>query len=200
MTAPRDNPFRVDRVSALPFLADATRPADDPERVADRLLALRQGALVGPHGSGKSTLLRSVGAVLSERGNVVITAGLPGSASRAQRAKLIHHVAELAGDTPLSAAFVLVDGFEQLSSAQRAAFYRRCPCLLVTAHSTRHLPPLIQLRPTLRTLDAVLHELLGGAASPEFAAVAYAEFARHGGNVRETLFSLYDHWDTVGRQ
>ena len=177
MRSPRDNPFRVDRVTALPFVGG------DVSAIADRLLALGRGAIVGPHGVGKSTLMHDVGRMLNERGVRTITVGLSGSASSAERAGAVNAVAAAPPE-----AFVLFDGYEQLTWPERRRA-RRHARLLVTAHRPTRLPTLLTLRPTTATLDAVLSTL--GVAPT---AAAHAAFARHRGDVRETLMTLYDAW------
>jgi DNA replication protein DnaC len=176
---PRQNPFRVDRVTALPFLG-----ADVPA-LALRFCELNQAALVGPHGAGKSTLLRSIGTTLAEQGHRVRTLTLPGSATSIQRRVLLR--------SPIDEAdIVLLDGYEQLTRWQRYQARRRFRRLLVTAHnSSRSLPTLLTIQPTIETLHRVLAGLLG-EVPPDLAVRAEAIFIRHHSDVRQTLFDLYD--------
>ena len=184
MTAPRENPFRIDRVSALPFIFPNSI---DGDALADRFARLGRAAIVGPHGVGKSTLLRSIADRLAERGEPVLRLALPGSAMRREQQAVLDQLRP-----PRPDAAVFIDGYEQLSRWRRHLIHRQCARLLVTAHAVGSLPTLIELRPTLQTLDAVLLHLLGGRIPPAITDVAHAAFARTGGNLRESLFALYD--------
>lgn len=179
MTPPRLNPFRVDCVSALPWLGD------DLETLVSRFLELRQAAIVGPHGVGKSTLLRSIGKTLADRGHAVLALSLPGSATAAQRRAIV--------GTPMKRdAVVLLDGYEQLTHWQRFHARRRFGRLLVTAHApSRSLPTLLTIRPNPKVLHRVLVALLD-PVPPELLSRAEKLLLSHRGDVRQCLFDLYD--------
>ncbi|MGC4030702.1 MAG: ATP-binding protein [Tepidisphaeraceae bacterium] len=199
MIPPRENPFRVDRVSTLPFIG-ANVPA-----LAEAFLKLGRAAIVGQHGTGKSTLLRTLGDYLTEAGYEVKHISLPGSATAAERRAALNfsvgaRPASPEGvDCPSRATqasplqngeVVLFDGFEQLGWLQRRRVLR-WPRLLVTAHAPTRLPTLITLKPTLAELDRVIERLLPDADA-EVRSFARAAFVRHRGDVRATLFDLYD--------
>ena len=181
MRPPRDNPFRVDRVTTLPYVGL------DAAALADRFLRLGRAAIVGPHGVGKSTLMRSIGEMLCDRGLEVVSIVLPGSAARDERVAMLRAIEQSAADSA-----VLLDGYEQLSWIE-ARHVRRCPRLLVTAHRRTLLRPLVTLRPSLDMWQAVLREL-GVAMSPR----EIAAFRRHHGDVREALMTLFDAWAAEG--
>lgn len=180
MRPPRANPFRVDRVTTLPYVGDNTG------ELAKQSLIFGRAAIVGPHGAGKSTLLRAVGDELIARGACVVHVTLPGSADAAARRRGID-AGVSAGD-----AVLLIDGYEQFTPWQSLRL-RRVGRMLVTAHRPSRLPTLAALRPTPATLDALLDRLLP-TVSPATRDVAHAAFARHGGDVRETMMTLYDAW------
>jgi hypothetical protein len=97
------------------------------------------------------------------------------------------------------ANLILVDGYEQLAYWQRLLFRATCRLhgwgLLVTAHSDVGFPTLYQttasLAVTVRVVDALLKPEVGRLAPEQVAAAYHAA----GGDVRETLFRLYDVWE-----
>jgi len=60
-----------------------------------------------------------------------------------------------------------------------------------TAHRPGLLPPLLDCATTRELLEGIVRDLVG----PQEEALPLGElFARHGGNVRESLRELYDVW------
>jgi hypothetical protein len=193
--APRSNPFSAHfvRPGAIPFLFDKGQNAEAlVERLAE---AGWRGQIIGPHGSGKSTLLATLDEPLARGGRRAWSVALHDGGRRmpadwACQAK------------SLSANLIVVDGYEQLSTVSRIRLKARCRRLgwglLVTAHRDVGLTTLFSTAPTLETTQVVVRRLLGDAACmpPRIVAECYAACA---GNVRETLFALYDRWESARR-
>ncbi len=148
-----------------------------------------RGAIVGPHGSGKSTLLHSLLPELERLGRRPICFPLHDGRRRLP--------AELVASFPCDAAtLIVVDGYEQLSRFSRGRLDRLCrrsACgLLVTAHGPTPLVELLRAQTDLSLAQRIVSRLLAarpGCISAE--EVAHA-FAAQSGNLRETLFTLYD--------
>jgi hypothetical protein len=183
------NPFssRWVRPGALPFCFPANETA---ESVVEKLRHHNwRGAIVGPHGGGKSTLLATLLPVIQQRGRSVQWIAL----HNGQR-KLPHKL-----DLSATNSLVVIDGFEQLSWWTRrqiiARTYRRDCGLLVTVHeesAARRLPVLFRTAGELATVRLLIEDFLpphSGLIQPDDVTAA---FQMHRGNVRETLFSLYD--------
>lgn len=182
------NPFstRFVRPGALPFLFSNGETA---ERLADRFVAQGwQGQIVGPHGTGKSTLLAALVPCIERGGRKTLRFALHDG----ERRLPITREQRLA----LSADDVLViDGFEQLSAFNRwriARFCRRRGVgLLATAHADVGLPELYRTE-TNRELARQIVAALGASHESISPAEVDAAFSAHRGDLRETLFALYD--------
>jgi hypothetical protein len=176
----RENPFRSERV-----LAFRTRPSGFTWDGLLEALAARggRGALVGPHGSGKTTLLEDLAPRLAARGRRVRWVRLDDRAPAP---------APLGPVGPDDA--VLVDGAEVLGTAAwlRLRFAcRRAGALVITAHRPGRLPTLLRCAPRAEIVEELVRFLAPDDAAALLPA-ARALFARHGGNVRETVRALYD--------
>ncbi|QDU95353.1 hypothetical protein [Lignipirellula cremea] len=184
------NPFatRFTRPGAIPFLASA----DVLTGIVERLEHCGwQGQIVGPHGSGKSTLLESLTPLLQARGREVQRFTLHDGQRRFPCDQ-----AEMANWKPTTC--VVIDGYEQLGwwsrRRLRRSLRRQGAGLLATAHADVRLPEVYVMRPSLELTQQLAARLLGdpasrGAVTPDDVAASYQ---RHEGNVRETLFELYD--------
>jgi hypothetical protein len=185
----RHNPFRSERIEALPF-----RFVDGEVGGWDDLLRRLtrnngRGALVGPKGSGKTTLLEELGRRLTARGLVVTLVRLSSS-----HRELPTPRAAGPGDA------VLIDGAEQLSSWRWLLLrfrMRAAGAFVVTVHRGGRLPTVMRTR----TSEALVHDLVrallpAGAPTPDPALVT-SLFQRHAANVREVLRALYDDWQPV---
>jgi hypothetical protein len=165
------------------------------------------GEIVGPHGSGKSTLLAELGPALAAAGRKVawrqigLTRADGGDWERAPVSGVRKVPPRFAAVTAGSEFWnettqVVLDGYEQLSWWWRrrvqALCRRRGAGLLVTAHEPLGLPPLVRTQPSEKLAQQVVAKLLADVQSPVTAADVREAFARTGGNVRETLFALYD--------
>jgi hypothetical protein len=91
---------------------------------------------------------------------------------------------------------VIVDGYEQLSWWSRLRLKARCRSaragLLVTAHTSVGLPDLFTTVPSLELAQQVVQRLLPSGDAQIAANDIAAAFDQQRGNLRETLFQLYD--------
>jgi hypothetical protein len=98
---------------------------------------------------------------------------------------------------------LIVDGYEQLSriGRLRAAWHcHRTGCgLLVTSHAPVRIATLIELTPTRSLIEALVGELCQGVSTRLTADQIAASHARHGSNVREIFFDLYDRHERLRR-
>lgn len=168
---------------------------------AETLLArLREngwrGQIVGPHGSGKSALLATLIPAIERSGRQVVHVELHDGQRRLPLAP--------AWTSGLDASTVLaIDGFEQLRQTGRFRVKRftarRGIGLLVVAHAPVGLPPLWTTSTNGELARRIVGRLLDGVEpriSPEDVDAA---FSRHKGNLRETLFALYDLYESRRR-
>jgi hypothetical protein len=187
------------RTAENPFSARHVRPGGIPyifptdQNVEMLVERLRQngwrGEIVGPHGSGKSTLLETLTAALERAGRSVVMIALHDGQRRLPREPL----STLRLGSPVS---LIIDGYEQLGYWSRwtlQRFYRRHGVgLLVTAHASVGFPTLYQTTITPELAEQVVEKLLGGRTSPFSTAVVSQCLSKHDGDLRETLFELYD--------
>lgn len=179
------NPFRVQRIEAIPYRA----PDFDWDAFHARLEAQRfRGAIVGPHGSGKTTLLLEAQAHLAARGIPVRYAFLnDATPRRAYQARTALR------NTPPDAVLFL-DGAEQLDPVTWHWLRWRTRQLrgfVITVHRPGRLPALH----TTRTGETLLKELLMHLLPHHWEhhwPRAQAHFDRCHGNIREVFFALYD--------
>jgi hypothetical protein len=182
-----ENPFRSSRIrpGAVPFLFP---PGQNAEMLVE-LLERNQwwGEIIGPHGSGKSSLLASLVPVVERAGRPVVLVEL----HNGQRRLPIRLDARLRSPTVL-----VVDGYEQLSRWNRFWLKRHCRrCglgLLATSHGSVGLPEICRTAVTPELASRVVDLLLDGRTPPLDRAELAACLSRHGGNLREALFELYD--------
>jgi hypothetical protein len=190
----RDNPFRTECVLRVRYrLASGTW-----DGLLDRLDALgRRAAIVGPQGSGKTTLLEDLAPRLRARGFEARDVRLDTEMPRFEPGFLDRFFASL-GPRDV----ILFDGAEQLGWFAWSRFERRSRAaagLVVTGHRPGLLPTLIDTSTTPELLDDLVEEILG-ERSPEVRSRTPALFEKHGGNLREALRELYDHFAaTTGR-
>lgn len=181
------NPFatRYTRPGAIPPLDRLGRPLDIAALIA-RLDDLGAAALEAPHGHGKTTLLLALAAALGGVRRPVTMVRVRGwkDAGAACRAVVA---------APRRTA-VFIDGWEQLgflAAPLRAAARLLRRTLLVTSHRPSGLPVLWACETTPDLLHAIVARLPDRGGPVDEADVAVA-FARHGGNLRESLYDLYD--------
>lgn len=192
-----ENPFSTSRVrpGAMPylFLTGESAAGESAAALVDRLAAAGwRGEIIGPHGCGKSTLLASLLPELAQHGRPTLAITL-----HAGQRTLPHSWSQLATSPP--ASVIVVDGYEQTSRWTRWRLARLCRRhgfgLLVTSHQPTGLPTLATLQPNLATCQRVVKLLL--ANRPELQQVVTPQtiaeaFQSSRGNLRETLFRLYD--------
>ena len=201
--APVGNPFatRHTRPGRLAPLDGHGHPRD-VAALLERLAALGgRAAIRGPHGSGKTTLLEHLAEGLQHRGAAVERVRL-----RAWRDGAAAAVADVAAAIRAilrcrAGGTVCIDSWEQLGWTGRlavrcAAAWRRSG-LLVTSHRVTELPTLIDCH-TSRVLLERLVERLPGAGGMSPSEIDDA-FARHGGNLRDSLADLYDRFEACRR-
>ena len=181
------NPFstRFTRPGAIPFLFSGR------ESTVSLVEVLRQqkwwGQIIGEHGSGKSTLLAALLPELEAAGRQVVAITLHQGD---------HRLPPLDRQRLTAATQLVIDGYEQLSwwSRRRAkSLCRQCGSgLLVAAHTDVGLPTIYRTEPSKQLAGAVVAQLLGDGKSLLTASDIAAAYDATGGNMRETLFRLYD--------
>jgi len=184
-----DNPFSTSRVrpGAIPFVFS---PGETAETLVGRLQqAGWWGEIIGRHGSGKSTLLAALTAAIERAGQPTVLVTLHDGQRRLPL--------DLRHDGRLRPPVVLiVDGYEQLGRWHRLLLKRFCRRqgigLLVTAHESMGLPLLCATTVTLDLAEQIVRQLLGDQSSPFTAAEVSQALSRRDGDLRETLFDLYD--------
>jgi hypothetical protein len=179
------------------------------ERLVDRLEKLGARAeIVGPHGSGKSTLLASIIPVLGRRGAAVLDIALHDNQKR-----LPSEFLSEAKNLESTKAWLIIDGYEQLGQAARFRLKRLCEKKslgrLVTTHRSQGFPLLFETgtNPDLarRIVDRMLHENSNKGARGSAEQLLSEEDVLHAfeecnGDMRETLFSLYDRYEQVSTE
>ena len=91
---------------------------------------------------------------------------------------------------------MIVDGYEQLSRWSRFQLNRCCRKrglgLLATSHGPVGLPDLARTLASPGLAEQIVGELLRGREWPLSATELREGYCRHGGDLRELLFELYD--------
>ncbi len=147
-----------------------------------------RGQIVGPHGSGKSALLEALVPAIEGAGRPVLRFSLHDGQRRLP--------ANLRRCTPAVGTVVVIDGYEQLSWWYRLWVRGLCRArrlgLLVTSHRSCGLPLVygtaVDLELAWRVVSHLLADQQGRITRDDVA----ARLAAHRGNLRETLFDLYD--------
>ena len=179
-----DNPFNVDRVSAIRY-----RPLGTTfESILDRLAAMEyRAAIVGYEGAGKTTLLEDLQKVLEDEGKRTRMILVNDSAllDRKARRQLF---AQLEGDE-----IVLLDGADAIGYAAWLSLKRRILSqavgLVITTHRPGRLPTLIHCTTTPELLADIVRDLLPQTGGDE---ALHRLYDRHQGNIRNCLRTLYD--------
>jgi hypothetical protein len=182
-----------------PFCSRRVRPGGIPyqfpsgQSAAHLVDLLRRnvwwGQIVGPHGSGKSALL----------------ATLMPDIERAGRRPLLVELHDGQRRLPLDlkrtpgldrSTLLIVDGYEQLGFWQRLRLKgfcrRRGLGLLLVCHAPVGLPDLCHTSPNPELAQQIVGQLQRDYPAHVTAGDVAERFARHGGNMRELLFELYD--------
>lgn len=193
--SPTSNPFstRFVRPGALAYKFPPGVTAAG--LVAQLLRRGGRGQIVGPHGSGKSTLLASLRQPSTAAGYPVFTFALRDGERRLPR----DWRKQVAG---ANARLVVVDGCEQLSWWSRALLKWHCRRngwgLLVTSHRDLGLPTLCTTGTSVALAQQLAAVLAGddGRITPAMVAESYRAAD---GDMRETLFRLYDRYEQAER-
>ena len=195
------NPFstRFTRPGRIQPLDEAGRPVD-VERLLERLRDLGgTAAIVGPHGSGKSTLLAYLAEAIERRGGQSPRIRLRSWRDGLAAWRTIWQ--SVAGET------VCIDSWECIGPATRillrlAARLSGCG-LLVTSHRRLGMPELTRCGTSVILLRAIVRSLPYHAdwhGTLICEADIEAAFANHGGNLRESLYTLYDRFEAGQRR
>ena len=148
------------------------------------------GQIVGPHGSGKTTLVNQLEIQLLQRSTPVVKVVLHRQGWR-------RGFRQALSATRRSGTRLIVDGFEQLPRFAQWVLrwlcgWRGCG-LLVTSHRDVRLPWLVRTTCSLAWVQQIVSRLLqscpGNLILEEDVRNCYY---RQEGNLRETLFALYD--------
>lgn len=148
-----------------------------------------RGEIVGPHGSGKSTLLQSLKPAMVLAGRQLVEFVVTPKNRQ---------IAFSSGETSswTSSTQVIVEGYESLRIRDRMALTRVCRSkqagLLITCHESQGLPTLYETSITLDLATELVDRLLPDGCNFITHADVEAAFARHGQNLRELLFEMYD--------
>jgi hypothetical protein len=194
---PRLNPFttRYTRPGAVPPLDLQGGPLDVAAVLAmlDRHPAL---AIVGPHGTGKSTLLAAIAGQLE-------AAGSPTVLHRLNRRRDAIEALRAIVPAPRGTTF-LIDGWERIGPlsgrlARLAAHLRGCRLVVTSHRPPPGLPTAVTTAGTLPLLAAIVARLPPHADLISSADLADA-FARHRGNLRDSLADLYDRFEARARR
>lgn len=186
------NPFatRFTRPGRLVPLDATGRPLDVGVVVESLRAAGGRAAIVGPHGTGKTTLLLALADRLAAAGRL---AGVVRVRSWLDAAGLWRRII-----VTRHGATLCVDGWEQLGPLAwiTAALARGRGCgLVVTSHREPGLPILVRSEGSLPLLAALVASVPSHGDLIRDADVADAH-RRHGGNLRESLYDLYDRFES----
>ena len=205
-TANIHNPFstRFVRPGAIPYQFPAGMST---ESLIDQWRSQNwRSAIIGPHGSGKSTLLATLIPAIEAIGctahSIALHDGqrkLPDESLKSLPPSAFRLPPSTSAGQARPLHVIIIDGYEQLSWWSRRRILRLCGRkkfgLLITAHADEAasgLPILLRTKPELAEVQNLIENFLPshiGLISLDDIAAA---FESNAGNVRETLFFLYD--------
>lgn len=194
-------------LSINPFATRYTKPGELPYLLEGELtiaalvekLAAQQwrGAIIGPHGSGKTSLLAACRDEFLQRDRLIAEYSLHNNE------RTLPNLFKSSRDWN-DRTLVIVDGYEQLSWRSRIQLLFlvriRHAGLLVTAHAPTSLPTWYQTKPSAELAEQVAQLAIDRALAdqptpPQQLDRDIIHAAYHSdGNIRETLFRLYDIW------
>lgn len=173
---PADNPFRSEAIHKLPFWGANVHDIYHSWRRADY-----RGEIVGHHGCGKTTLFLELLTLARAQGEIATVCTFR------RESGLIQQDCSLRLSEPELCHFI--DGADLMSAASRALI--RNLRVLCTSHYSLGLPEIYRCTTTPELLRSLIESLTSvdvGAAS------AAKLFQRHGGNLRDVFWELYDRW------
>jgi hypothetical protein len=153
---------------------------------------------VGTHGSGKSTLIHTLMPLLQTAGRSISMV----ACRRHSGSSMVH--ASFWGNWGADTQ-VIVDGYDQLWWWQRALLRYRCRSkragLLATSHKDTGLPDLWRTETSVALARQLVDRLLADANLSWFGSSELERiFAEQRGDLRETMFALYDLFELHGRE
>ncbi len=169
-------------------------------------LPSKRGIIVGPHGSGKSTLIASLVSELSHRSTESSIHQLRFSTDQSAWRTLLAST-----KTWTQSSIVILDGYEQLRFWSRFFVERmartRSMSILATAHGPiRGFETIWRTSVSESSSQWVVEQLLQQTGSQMNAnelmqSEAWSRSrAKHDQNLRESLFDMYDFWQSTGKQ
>lgn len=194
--APRVNPFatRFTRPGAIVPLDGEGVPLDLDSLLARLATLGGSGSIEGLHGRGKTTALLALADHAARHGRAVAVLRVRSVRDLAEVCRSLIRLAP--GGT------LFVDGWESLGRIPgrviRLLVGLRACHLVVTSHGPAGLPVLMQCRTSPRLLRMILTHLPATAATLDGQEVDEA-FFRHQGNLRESLYDLYDRFEWCTR-
>jgi hypothetical protein len=183
-----------------PFCAARLRPGTidyvfEPGKSLPQLVDLLEennwhGQICGGHGTGKSTLMAALKTAIEARGRPVKLVTL-----RSRQRRLPHEfLTALRFSAGLAVA--MVDGAEQLHPWNRLLLRRTRRTygvgLVIASHRRTSMPGLYETTIDEGRAWTVVQQLQNGFPPRITVADLVERLARHGGNLREALFDLYD--------
>ncbi len=154
-----------------------------------------RAAIVGPHGTGKTTLLCTLAESLEQTFERV-------QWERCIAGDQVSH--RIRFDHAQSPRLIVIDGFEQLALWRRwwlriQTRYHQCGMLVTTHRKPMGLPVLIHTSVSVDLAQTIVRELVKDQMREEYQAyfvkLVPTLLARQQGNLRETLFALYDAYE-----
>jgi hypothetical protein len=183
----RDNPFRTDKVLQIRYRLQNTTW----EKALEKLQNLcYRGSVVGREGVGKSTLLEDLIPRLSFLGFGVKKLRL----FQGQTC-LPPCVEKELWDTLSPKDIILLDSAEQMSYFAWRRFKKKSTTaggLIITSHTRGMLPTWIECRTSPELFYSIVQDLIGQGEAISLKETIWELFARHQGNIREGIRSLYD--------
>ena len=183
------NPFstRFVRPGAIPFQFSQGESA---QSLSERLQSNNWlGEIIGPHGTGKSTLLEALIPELESNGRTVVLFKLS-----APKPELTW--SQLLGGRWTANTQIIIDGYEQLRWLSRLilALRRRLSGagMLVTAHHTMGFPLLFKTTVSEQLAIALVEQLTQSNKETIAKDDVVQALQASRGNLRDTLFQLYD--------
>jgi hypothetical protein len=193
----RTNPFCAARLrpGTIDFVFEQGKSL---EQLVDALAANAwRGQITGGHGTGKSTLLAALTPAMEGRGRRVKSITLGAGQGHLPR-RFLRFLRRNAG-----IGVAAVDGVEQLHIWNRLLLKRFCQKhavgLIVASHRSAHLPSLYATAVDEARAWSVVQRLQDGFPPHIQIGDLVERLARHLGNLRETLFELYDLYEERSR-